>query len=261
MSQFSHVVAGAAAGIALYELLRQRDVLKHLSSRARCARKKHVALLLAGCGVYDGSEVQETVSCLLHLDRCGVDVTVFAPDIDQRHVIDHTTGDEERKVQRQVLIESARIARGKVSPLNMLQVDEFDALIIPGGFGVAKNLCTFAFDSENMVVLPLVEKILKQFHSQSKPIGFCCIAPVLAGRIFPKCQLTVGKSSGDGWPYGGTGAALTAMGAKVIEKEANEFLVDTVNKFVSAPAYMHESTPYAIYLNIGQLVEAVLKMI
>lgn len=219
-----------------------------------------IAVLLAGCGVYDGSETTETVSFLVHLDRCGADVTMFAPDIEQHHAVDHTKGSE-METPRRVLVESARIARGKISPLSALEVDAFDAIVIPGGFGVAKNLSTFAFDGDKMTVLPLVETVLKAFHAEKKPIGFCCISPVLAGRVFPGCEVTVGKSSGDEWPHSGTAAALTAMGATVVEKEGNEIHVDVANRFVSCPAYMHDSTPYAVFMNIGQLVDGLVEML
>lgn len=253
---WSHLAAGAV-GIGLFQLSQLDICQKFLKSE----RKKHVAVILSGCGVYDGSEIQESSSVLIHLDRCGADVTVFAPDIDQRHVIDHTSTQESSKLAgRKVLVEAARISRGQISPLQMLKVEQFDAVIIPGGFGVAKNLCTFAFDAEKMVVLPVVEKILKQFHANGKPIGFCCISPVLAARLFPNCQVTVGKASGDDWPYGGTVAAMIAMGADAIEVEGHEIVVDRKNKFVSAPAYMRSTTPYRVFKNIGLLVETVLNL-
>lgn len=162
---------------------------------------KRVAVLLAGAGFYDGSEITEAVSVLVHLDKLGANVTMFAPALAQHHVINHISGAEMAKAgktggsSRQVLLESARIARGNIQNLSTIVVSEFDALIIPGGFGVAKNLSTFAFDGTDMMVLPKVEAVLKEFHSAKKPIGFCCVAPILGAKLFPGAELTVGKRS------------------------------------------------------------------
>lgn len=222
--------------------------------------KKRAAVLLAGNGVYDGSETTETVSILIHLDRLGAEVSNFAPTIEHSHVIDHTKGEPMEGETRCVLKESARIARGNIADITTLKAEDFDALLIPGGFGVAKNLSSFAFDGADMKVIPEVERVLKEFHAAKKPIGFACIAPILGSCVFPGVELTVGKKTGDDWPYQGTAEACEKMGTKIVEKEKNEWHVDEANKFVSAPSYMNANTPSGIFDNLGSLVEETLKL-
>jgi len=130
-----------------------------------------VAVVLAGCGVYDGSEVHEASACLVHLSREGASVEMFAPNINQLHVIDHTKGEEDKN-PRNVLVESARIARGNISSLDKLNADNFDAMIIPGGFGAAKNLSNWATDGVNCTVNKEVENAIKMFEKSKKPMGF-----------------------------------------------------------------------------------------
>ncbi|RHY52502.1 hypothetical protein DYB34_000709 [Aphanomyces astaci] len=213
-------------------------------------------------GVYDGSEIQEAVSCLIHLSKTNADVRVFAPDILQHHVINHLTGDVMPAESRNVLVESARIARGKVEKLDLLDVAQFDAVVVPGGFGAAKNLSSFAFEGENMQVQPQVAAALTAFHSAKKPIGLICIAPVLGGKLFPGAELTMGRRSGAKWSSGPDAAsAVESWGAKIIEKDHDEVHVDTVNKIVSAPAYMYDqATPAIVFDNVGQVVDAVVRM-
>jgi enhancing lycopene biosynthesis protein 2 len=140
-----------------------------------------VALVLSGCGVYDGTEVHEASACLVHLSRGGATVSMFAPDVAQMHVIDHTKG-EPLAQERNVLVESARIARGKVAPLASLNAGDFDAVVFPGGFGAAKNLSDFAVKGPELTLIPDVTRVLTEFHAAQKPIGLCCIAPILAAK-------------------------------------------------------------------------------
>eukprot|EP00551_Chaetoceros_affinis_P004462 CAMPEP_0203673864 /NCGR_PEP_ID=MMETSP0090-20130426/14153_1 /ASSEMBLY_ACC=CAM_ASM_001088 /TAXON_ID=426623 /ORGANISM="Chaetoceros affinis, Strain CCMP159" /LENGTH=228 /DNA_ID=CAMNT_0050539601 /DNA_START=61 /DNA_END=747 /DNA_ORIENTATION=- len=222
---------------------------------------KKAAVILAGNGVYDGSECTEVISTLIHLDKHGVGVTCFAPTMKQKHVINHIKG-EEMEGERDVAVESARLARGKVSDLASLSAKDFDAVFVPGGFGVAKNLSTYAFDgAAGMTILPEVERVLKEFHELKKPIALCCIAPVLGCKLFPNAEFTFGKKSGDGWPYAGTSEDCEKLGCKIMEKESNEFHVDDMNKIVTAPAYMNDNTPYGIFENVGQWVTAALELI
>ncbi|XP_027750100.1 glutamine amidotransferase-like class 1 domain-containing protein 3A, mitochondrial [Empidonax traillii] len=153
---------------------------------------KRVALVLAGCGVFDGSEIHEASAALVHLSRAGAEVKIFAPNIEQRDVVNHLKGSPAEE-KRNVLVESARLARGNIQDLAELKAADFDAVIFPGGFGVAKNLCSWAVDGKNCTVNEQVSSTLQAFHSAKKPIGLCCISPVLAAKVFPGCEVTVGQ--------------------------------------------------------------------
>ncbi|KAL4231236.1 Glutamine amidotransferase-like class 1 domain-containing protein 3 [Mactra antiquata] len=221
-----------------------------------------VAVVLSGCGVYDGSEVHESSAVLVHLSRAGADISMFAPDIDQMHAINHTKG-EPMEQNRNVLVESARIARGNIGALSTLNATDFDAVIFPGGFGAAKNLSTFAVDGTDMKVNSDVEKTIKDFHGQSKPIGLCCIAPVIAARLIQNVEVTVGQDKEDGgrWPYAGTTAAIQTMGAKHVLKNVDEAHTDTKNKVVTTPAFMCETKFHEIFDGVGKMVEGVIKLL
>ncbi|XP_078310664.1 glutamine amidotransferase-like class 1 domain-containing protein 3, mitochondrial [Crassostrea virginica] len=225
------------------------------------AKNPKVALIFCGCGVYDGTEVHEASSAMVHLSRYEAEVGIFAPNIEQMHTIDHTKG-EPMEVNRNVLVESARIARGKIKDLKDLDVQNYDAVIFPGGFGAAKNLSDFAVKGDQMTVEPSVEKVIKEFHSAKKPIGLCCISPVLAARTIPGCTVTVGQDKDvDGtWPYAGTAGACQSMGAQHINKEVTEVNVDSDNKVVTTPAYMCETAVHKVFDGVGAMVEAVLKL-
>ncbi|MGD9691619.1 MAG: isoprenoid biosynthesis glyoxalase ElbB [Phycisphaerales bacterium] len=160
-------------------------------------RAPNVAVVLSGCGYLDGAEIQESVSVLAHLGRVGATWHCFAPDLEQAHSVDHYTGEVEPRRQRIVMHESARIARGAdhVSALADLDAAKFDALIIPGGFGVGRNLSTFAVDGADCEVLPEMTRAFKTFHATGKPIGMCCIAPVLAAKILGKAGGARGAAS------------------------------------------------------------------
>lgn len=221
-----------------------------------------VAVVLSGCGVFDGSEIHESSATLVHLSRGGAQISMFAPDTEQMHTINHSKGQPQAQ-NRNVLEESARIARGKVDPLSKLAAENFDAVIFPGGFGAAKNLCTFAVDGTNMSVNSDVERVLKDFHGRNKPIGLCCIAPVLAAKVFPGCEVTVGNDAEEGgrWPYAGTVEAVKAMGAKHVVKDVCDSHSDTKNKIVTSPAFMCEASFHEIFDSVGKMVEGVLKML
>eukprot|EP00745_Piridium_sociabile_P037826 TRINITY_DN69011_c0_g1_i2.p1 TRINITY_DN69011_c0_g1~~TRINITY_DN69011_c0_g1_i2.p1 ORF type:complete len:276 (+),score=65.31 TRINITY_DN69011_c0_g1_i2:66-830(+) len=220
-----------------------------------------VAVVLSGCGVYDGSEIHEASAALVHLSRQGADVAIFAPDVDQMHVINHTKG-EPMEQKRNVLQESARIARGKIDTLSALNASDFDAVVFPGGFGAAKNLSTFAVDGTAMKVNPDVERVLKEFHGAKKPIGLCCIAPVLAAKVLPGCEVTVGSDQEEGgkWPYAGTAGAIGSMDSTHVKKDVTECHVDSANKIVTTPAFMCETALFKIYDGIELMVKEVLKL-
>ncbi|KAM5280929.1 glutamine amidotransferase-like class 1 domain-containing protein 3, mitochondrial [Ctenodactylus gundi] len=231
----------------------------HGSAPRRAAR---VALVLSGCGVYDGTEIHEASAVLVHLSRGGAEVQIFAPDVPQMHVIDHATGQPSEGNSRNVLTESARIARGKISSLSQLHAANHDAAIFPGGFGAAKNLSTFAVDGKDCRVDEDVARVLKEFHGAGKPIGLCCIAPVLAAKVLGGVEVTVGHEQEEGgrWPYAGTAEAIKALGAKHCVKEVTAAHVDQKNKVVTTPAFMCEAALHHIHDGIGAMVRKVLEL-
>jgi enhancing lycopene biosynthesis protein 2 len=220
-----------------------------------------VAVVLAGSGFLDGSEITEAVSCLIHLARLGADHQCFAPDAPQADVVNHARHEPASGEKRNLLVESARIARGKIQPLSRLDVDGFDAVVFPGGYGAAKNLCTFAKDGENCAVIPDVERVVKGFHKAGKPLAMCCIAPVIAARVLgkaaggPGVSVTIGTDAG-------TAAAIGKMGGTNVPKNVTEAAVDSASKVATAPAYMDgAASPWQVYEGIGRMIEETLKML
>ncbi|MBI9060125.1 MAG: isoprenoid biosynthesis glyoxalase ElbB [Labilibaculum sp.] len=211
--------------------------------------KKKFAVILAGSGVYDGSEIHEATLSMYAISKNGGEYQLFAPNIDQHHVINHLTG-EEMPEKRNVLVESARIARGKVKDLKEFSEDQFDAILFPGGFGVAKNLCSFAFNGPDCMVNPDVEKALKEMHIAKKPIGALCIAPALIAKILGNVEVTIGQDAG-------TAEAITQMGAIHVNTNHGEIVFDKENKIVTTPCYMLDAT----IAQIGEGAEKVVKTI
>ena len=191
---------------------------------------KCFAIVLSGCGVYDGSEIGEAMMTMLALDEAGCKYEVFAPDKPQFHVVDHLKG-EPAKESRNVLAESARIARGKVRPLSEYKAENYNGLIFPGGFGAAKNLCTFAFDGAGMKVDAEVERAVNETRKADKPLGAMCIAPVILGKIIAGVQVTVGHDEA-------TNEALRKMGAEPKNVFGPEVVHDAKNKVFTTPCYM-----------------------
>ena len=216
---------------------------------------KKVAVILSGCGVYDGAEIHESVLTLLALDRTRAEVTCAAPDIAQKHVIDHSNGSEMVDSDRNVMVEAARISRGDIQPLDGLKASEFDAIIFVGGFGVAKNLSSYAFDGVNYDVDPGVVDLIQEAHEAGKALGFICISPVLAARALGQkgVQLTIGNDAE-------TAAALEAKGAKHVECPVDQAVIDQANRVVSTPAYMLAKSITEAEAGINELVSAVLKL-
>lgn len=212
---------------------------------------KKFAVILSGCGVYDGAEIHEATLTLLAIAQQGATYEIFAPDVVQHHVINHLTG-KEMKEQRNVLVESARIARGKIADLKTLQPDKFDAVIMPGGFGVAKNLCNFAFKGDACDVHPDVEKALRSAHAAGKPIGALCIAPVILARLFGEVELTVGEDKG-------TIEGIEKMGGKHIKTTHGEVIEDKKHKFFTTPCYMLNASISQIYEGAFNIVKAMLE--
>ena len=216
---------------------------------------KKVGVILSGCGVYDGSEVQEAVITLLALGKTKAQVICMAPDIAQLHVINHLTGEESTGENRNVLVESARIARGDIKDIKDIKAEDIDALIIPGGFGAAKNLCDFAVKGTDCTVNPEVERLIKDMHAAGKPIGFICIAPVIAAKVLGEYSpvLTIGNDEA-------TAAAIVAMGGKHVVRAVNEIAVCEKNNIVSTPAYMLGPGIADVAVGIDSLVLTVLEL-
>ena len=214
---------------------------------------KNVAVILSGCGVYDGAEIHESVITLLRLDQRGAQVQCFAPNIAQMHVIDHLTG-AEMPESRNVLTEAARIARGDVMDVRELKAEQFDALILPGGFGVAKNLSNLAVEGAGCSVQPDVLAAAQAFAQAGKPIGLICIAPALAAKIFGAgVTCTIGTDHE-------TAQAMTAMGAVHTECAVDDIVIDTQHKLVTTPAYMLAESIAQAAAGINKLVDRVLEL-
>ncbi|WP_086984452.1 isoprenoid biosynthesis glyoxalase ElbB [Vibrio aphrogenes] len=212
---------------------------------------KQVAVILAGCGVFDGSEINEVVLTLLALEEQSVGYQCFAPNIEQAHVLDHLTG-EEQSGSRNVLQEAARIVRGKVKDIAELDVSQYDGLIMTGGFGVAKNLSSLAFKGAEFDVLPCVAKTMKAFYAAGKIAGYMCIAPVLLPKVFEGVKCTIGHDPE-------TAAVITSLGGKHVECQVNEITIDEHYKVVTTPAYMLADNLIQAKSGIDKLVASVCK--
>ena len=219
---------------------------------------KNVGVILSGCGVYDGSEIHEAVITLLALDRNGATAVCMAPDIPQLHVVNHLTGEVAAGETRNVLVEAARIARGKIRDMATVKATELDAIIFPGGFGAAKNLCNFAVKGADCSVNPEVARIIREMVAAKKPVAAVCIAPAILSKVLGSDrlphQLTIGSDAG-------TAAALTSMGSQHVQCPVREFVVDRANKLVSTPAYMLAGGIAEAAEGIEKCVKALLDLI
>ena len=216
---------------------------------------KKIGVLLSGCGVYDGAEIHEAVLTLLALDRRGAEAVVCAPDTPQMHVVDHRSGEVEAGATRNVLVESARIARGAIRDLAQVHADELDGLVLPGGFGAAKNLCDFAVKGPECAVHPEVARLVREVHAQGKPVGAVCIAPAVVARVLGRehPRLTIGTDEA-------TARGLEAMGATHVACSVAELAVDPERKLVSTPAYMLGKRICEVADGIDKAVGALLDM-
>lgn len=213
---------------------------------------KKFAVVLSGCGVFDGAEIHEATLSMLAIAKAGCSYELFAPDVNQHHVINHLTG-EEMDESRNVLVESARIARGKISDLKKFNPSDFDGLLFPGGFGAAKNLSTWAFEAGNGTVLSGVEKAIQGMVSLKKPVGALCISPVLLAKVLGEVHLTIGDDEG-------TIEALESIGAKHVYTTHGEVVVDPDLNVVTTPCYMLDATIAQIDEGARNVVDAMLKM-
>lgn len=215
-----------------------------------------VGVILSGCGFLDGAEIYETVLTLLQLDKAGAEIVAMAPDKNQHHVVNHFKGEETGET-RNVLVESARLMRGKIKNLNQVDASELDALILPGGFGVAKNFCSFAFEGPNCSFDNEIAKLILDVHNQGKPLGAICISPVLIAKIFEKIKsvkITIGNDEG-------IAEAVSSLNANHVICKEDDCVVDIENKIVTTPAYNIEGAKIAnVEKGIAKLVSEVLKM-
>jgi len=208
---------------------------------------KKIGIVLSGCGVYDGSEIHEAVITLLALARRGVDVVCFAPDKSQVDVINHLTG-EPMAETRNVLIEAARIVRGHIHPLNQVDATDIDALIVPGGFGAAKNLSSFAAHGADCQIDPDLKALSQALHAAGKPLGFICISPAMLPKIFDfPLRLTIGTDID-------TAEIVEDMGGEHVPCPVDDIVVDEDNKIVTTPAYM-------LAQNIGEAATGIEKLV
>jgi enhancing lycopene biosynthesis protein 2 len=218
---------------------------------------KKIAVILAGCGSMDGSEIHEATFTLVAIDELNAQYECFALDKPQARVMNFVTGQEEVAETRNQLKEAARIARGKIKSIDQIKVAEFDALVFPGGFGTAFNLCSFAKDASNGIVEPEIAQTLRDFYNAKKPIGAICIAPVIVALILGKeiqPTLTMGDLNDP------AGKELEKLNCKILACATKECVVDTKNKIVTTPAYMNAKRISDVREGIYKLISEVLKL-
>ncbi|NMP15012.1 isoprenoid biosynthesis glyoxalase ElbB [Thalassotalea sp. Y01] len=215
---------------------------------------KHIAIILSGCGVFDGAEIHEAVLTLLHVELQGGKYQCFAPNIAQMHVINHRTGEVAENESRNVLTEAARITRGEIKDLAELDANDFDALILPGGFGAAKNLSDFAVTGAECRLNDDVKSACKAFANAGKAVGYICISPALIPKIYQQgTKLTIGNDED-------TASAINSMGGEHVNCPVDEFIVDERHKVVSTPAYMLAGSITQANAGISKLVKKVFEL-
>ena len=215
-----------------------------------------IGVMLSGCGVYDGSEIHEAVLTMLELDKRGCEIVLMAPDMTQLHVVNHRNGEIMAGEERNCLTESARIARGDISCLDDVDVDALDALVLPGGFGAAKNLSDFAVAGTQAVVDPDVARILRQVHQNGKPIAAICIAPAVIARALGDLnpEVTIGNDTG-------TAGAIEKFGGTHVNCPVDGFHVDRQNRIISTPAYMLGQRISEVHNGIANTIAELMDMI
>jgi enhancing lycopene biosynthesis protein 2 len=224
-----------------------------------------IAVLLSGCGVYDGAEIHESVLTLLALDKAGVETFCIAPDVEQSHVVNHLDGSE-MKERRNILIEAARIARGNVRALSTVNLSEFDGLAIPGGFGVAKNFTKWAFSGPDGEIMPEIKHFLSECIRGGKPIAALCMSPVVLAKALEgtevKLKLTVGNLE-EASPYdiGGISAGISKTGAIPNMCGKTDLIFDDLNNIVTSPCYMMEASISEVYEGIEKTMSKLVEMV
>ena len=212
-----------------------------------------VAIILSGCGQHDGSETHEVVLTLLSLAQEKVEWDAFAPDIEQRAVINHITEEPEEGQRRQVLLESARLVRGKIKSLIEADITKYDAVIIPGGFGAVSHLCNWGSEGANFSLNKDVCKFLNEAISSKKPVGFICIAPMMIPKLYKSAKLTIGNDAS-------LAEQIHAMGSSHIPCKASDVVVDKENLIVSTPANMVANSIDEVYVGIMKLVKEIISL-
>jgi enhancing lycopene biosynthesis protein 2 len=225
---------------------------------------KKIGVLLSGCGVFDGAEIHESVLALLAIAEQGATAVCIGVDHPQHHVIDHRSGQESAE-QRNMLVEAARIARGEITEISQVKSAELDGLVIPGGFGSAKNLTTWAFAGPEAEILPQVKQLIQDLQQAGKPIAALCVSPVVVAKALEgagtSVEMTLGSDQAAS-PYeiAGFSAGLTATGMRAVMKKKDEIQVDTKHKIVSAPCYMMETDLPTLRKNISDAVAALIEL-
>ena len=215
--------------------------------------KKKIAVILSGCGVYDGSEIHEATLTLYAIDKNGAEYQIFAPNMQQHDVVNHLTGKNMNET-RNVLVEAARIARGNILALDKFNAKNFDAIIFPGGFGAAKNLSTYAFDGVNCKVNTQVADAIKSMVKLNKPIGALCISPVIIAKVLSNVELTIGQDAH-------TANDVIQMGATHKNTNNGEVVVDVKNKIVTNPCYMLNASIAQVGEGADNVVKSILELI
>lgn len=215
---------------------------------------KKFAIVLSGCGVFDGAEIHEAVMTMYAISLQGATYEIFAPDVEQHHVVNHVTG-KEMNEKRNVMVEAARIARGKIRPLLAFDADQFDALIFPGGFGAAKNLSSWAFEGAKAKLNPDVKRAIDSMHQLKKPVGALCISPVLFALALGNVKITIGDETP-------TIEALESLGAKHTTISTHgRVVVDEQNLLFSTPCYMLDATVVDIAEGAKAIVGEMMKYV
>jgi enhancing lycopene biosynthesis protein 2 len=219
-----------------------------------------IGVLLSGCGVYDGAEIHEATLTLLSIAEIGAEAVCISVDRDQHHVVNHTNG-EEMKETRNMLVEAARIARGNISNINDVNPADIDGLIIPGGFGSAKNFTNWAFEGPDGEILPEVKLLIVNMLNVGKPVAALCVSPVVMAKALEgsniQANMTIGSDQ-EGSPYDiqGFSGGLESLGATTEMKTVREILVDSTNKIITAPCYMMDANILDVRKNVRSAVEA-----
>lgn len=226
---------------------------------------KKIGIILSGCGVYDGSEIQEAVFTMLSIARHGAEYVCYAPNTNQHHVVNHITGQEMTET-RNTLVEAARIARGEIKDLAQFSSDDIDGLVIPGGFGAAKNLTQWAFSGPKGEIHPEVKRAINECVMNNKPVAGLCMGPTVIAKALEgtsvHAQLTVGTTE-EKSPYEiqAISDGMNSIGATAVMKSIREVSVDTKNKIVTAPCYMMEAGITEVHDNIEMAISELMKMV
>ncbi len=222
------------------------------------AKNKNIGILLSGCGVYDGAEIQESIFAMLAIEEIGAKVQPIGIDENQHHVINHLTGEVQNE-KRNMLVEAARIARGSIKSITDLDSSTIDALVIPGGFGSAKNLTSWAFDGPNATIRPEVKRLILKMHEEKKPIVALCVSPVVVAKAFEGTPthptLTIGTTNAASpFSISEFKEGLEAVDAQTEEAQLGEVVVDQTNKIITAPCYMMEASLLEVKNNISNAI-------